>query len=285
MAESSMPEKDRIAFTPGFEPYVLGPDSLPQPGVPQGTVTRYHHRSENIYPGVERDYFLYVPQQYDPAQPACLMVFQDGERQYLEHDINTPVVFDNLIHQGQMPVTIGLFVNPGDPGPGNPWYGGTDNRSFEYDALGDRYARFLLEELLPEVRKSYTITDDPDGRAICGISSGGICAFTAAWERPDDFRKVISHCGSFTDIRGGHNYPSMVRKTERKPLRVFLQSGENDLDVIFGSWPIANRDMAAALAYRGYDYTLVMGEGYHTLRHGAAIFPQTLRWLWRGYKK
>jgi enterochelin esterase-like enzyme len=147
--------------------------------------------------------------------------------------------------------------------------------------LGDRYARFLIEELLPEIGKRYNITSDPSGRAICGNSSGGICAFTAAWERPDAFRKVVSHCGSFTDIRGGHNYPSLIRKSEAKPLRVFLQSGAKDVDVIFGSWPLANQDMAAALAYREYDYQFVFGEGYHTLKHDGAIFPDTMRWLWR----
>jgi enterochelin esterase-like enzyme len=142
----------------------------------------------------------------------------------------------------------------------------------------------LIEELLPEVEARYTITADPAGRAICGMSSGGICAFTAAWERPDVFGKVVSHCGSFTDMRGGHNYPPLIRKTERKPLQVFLQAGEKDLDVIFGNWPLANLEMAAALDYRDYDYKLVYGEGYHTLKHGAAIFPDTMRWLWRDFR-
>jgi len=189
-------------------------------------------------------------------QPACLMAFQDGES-YLGPDIQVPTVFDNLIHKGEMPVTIGLFVNPGDRGPGNPQYGGNDNRSFEYDSLSDLYARFLIEELLPHIGERYKITSDPTGRAICGISSGGICAFTAAWERPDAFRKVVSHCGSFTNIRGGHNYPSLIRKSAPRPLRVFLQTGAKDVDVVFGNWPIANQDMAAALAYREYDYQFV----------------------------
>ena len=141
----------------------------------------------------------------------------------------------------------------------------------------------MIEELLPEIEQRYAIVWDPAGRAICGMSSGGICAFTVAWERPDAFRKVVSHCGSFTNIRGGHNYPTMIRSAETKPLRVFLQSGAKDLDVIYGSWPIANQDMAAALAYRDYDYQFVFGVGGHTLKHGGAIFPDTLRWLWRDY--
>ena len=272
--------KDQAAFIAGPEPYILGPDSLPQPGVPRGEVTCFHHRSEHIYPGVERDYWLYVPQQIQSTQAASLMVFQDGAA-YLGPECNTPTVFDNLIHKGDMPVTIGLFVSPGDRGPGNPAFGGKDNRSVEYDSMGDRYARFLVEELLPLVESKLRITPNPAGRAICGISSGGICAFTAAWERPDIFGKVVSHCGSFTNIRGGHHYPSMVRMNAPRPLRVFLQTGSHDLDVIFGSWPIANQDMAAALAYRDYDFRFVMGEGYHSLKHGAAIFPDTLRWLWR----
>lgn len=281
-----MSQTDQLAFVASLslnESYTLGPDSEEQAGTPRGTVTQYHWTSQHIYPGTSRDYWVYVPQQYDGVQPACLMVFQDGGTQYLTPSIQVPFVFDNLIHKGEMPITIGLFVNPGDTGPGMPIYGGDDNRSVEYDLLGDQYARFLIEELIPELKQHYTITDDPAGRAICGISSGGICAFTVAWERPDAFAKVVSHCGSFANIRGGHNYPSLIRKTEAKPIRVFLQGGSNDLNVVFGNWPIANQDMASALAYRGYDYQFVFGEGGHTLKHGGAIFPDTLRWLWRDY--
>ena len=275
--------QDQAAFDAGrngVEPYTPGPDSLPQAGVPRGVVTRYHWTSDRVYPGTERDYWLYVPSQYDASQPACLMVFQDALA-YLGEQVNAPIVFDNLIHKHEMPVTIGLFVMPGDKGPGNPIWGGSDNRSFEYDSLGDRYARFLIEELLPEVQANHAISADPACRAICGMSSGGICAFTAAWERPDAFRKVVSHCGSFANIRGGHNYPWLIRSTLAKPLRVFLQGGSRDLDILYGHWPIANQDMAAALAYKQYDYQFVFGEGFHTLKHGGAIFPDTLRWLWR----
>lgn len=280
-----MSARDKTAFeaTAGGEIYRLGPDSLPQPGVPRGTITRHHLAGSRVYPGVERDYWLYVPSQYDGSTPACLMVFQDGES-YLGQDVQAQIVFDNLIQRGEMPVTVGLFVGYGDKGPGNPLWGGDDNRSVEYDSLGDRYARLLIEELLPEVEKVVRITRDPAGRAICGISSGGICAFTAAWERPDAFRKVVSHCGSFANIRGGHNYPSLIRRTPPKPLRVFLQTGAKDVDIIFGSWPVGNQDMAAALAYQGYDYQFVFGEGGHTLKHGGSIFPDTLRWLWRDFR-
>jgi enterochelin esterase-like enzyme len=277
-------ERDKAAFTASVtvnEPYTLGVDSKAQDGVPRGEVTQYHAKGERIYPGVERDYWLYIPQQYDESQPACLMVFQDA-RFYVGADVNVPVVFDNLIARGEMPVTIGLFVTPGDKGPGN-LYGGSDNRSVEYDSLGDPYVRFLLEELLPEVGRRCNVVSDPAGRAIGGMSSGGICAFTAAWERPDAFGKVVSHCGSFTNIRGGHNYPSLVRKTAPKPIRVFLQSGSRDLNVAAGNWSLANQEMAAALAYQQYDYQFVFGEGGHSLKHGASIFPDTLRWLWRDY--
>ncbi len=276
-------EKDRAAFAANMaldEPYTLGPDSFPQAGVPSGVVTKHHWISTSIYPGTQRDYWLYVPQQYDGTSPACLMVFQDGD-QYLGPQVSTAVVFDNLIHKGEMPVTIGLFVDPGDIGPGHLVYGGTNNRSFEYDSLGDQYARFLIEELLPPIEQEYRIVQDANGRAICGMSSGGICAFTAAWERPDVFSKVVSHCGSFADMRDGHVYPTLIRKTAAKPLRVFLQTGARDLDIIAGSWPLSNQEVAAALAYREYDYQFVFGNGGHTLRHGGSIFPDTLRWLWR----
>lgn len=285
---NSIPEKDQASFADGGPDlpwnaqYKLGEDSIPRDGVPRGEVSKHHWKGVKIYPGVERDYWIYVPKQYDETKPACLMVFQDGAY-YLGKDAETSVVFDNLIHAGEIPVTIGLFVSPGDKGPGMPFYGGTDNRSFEYDSLGDMYARFLIEELIPEVRKTYKIVDDPAGRAICGISSGGICAFTVAWERPDVFTKVVSHCGSFTNMRGGHVYPSLVRKTEKKPIRVFLQSGAKDCDLIYGNWPLANQEMAAALKYREYDYQFVFGEAGHSIKHGGAILPDTLRWLWRDY--
>ena len=286
-----MPAKERASFadadpaSPWNAQYNLGPDSIPQDGIPRGEVSRHRFKSEKIYPGVERDYWVYIPKQYDRTKPACLMVFQDGGEYLLGTNVNVAAVFDNLIHKQEMPVTIGLFVNPGDKGPGNPVYGGTNNRSIEYDSLGDQYARFLIEELLPEVSRHYRIVADPAARAICGFSSGGICALTVAWERPDAFCKVVSHCGSFVNIRGGHNYPAMIRGTERKPIRVFLQSGSHDIDVVFGNWPLANQAMAAALKYRDYDYKFVFGECGHSLKHGGAIFPDTMRWLWRDYPR
>jgi enterochelin esterase family protein len=262
--------------------YQLGPDSMRQPGVPQGTVTKHAWTMSAIYPGTERDYWVYVPQQYDSARPACVMVFQDGGAYVDENgSFRVPIVFDNLIAQGAMPVTIGIFVNPGVILPTEEGGQPRRNRSFEYDTLSDQYARFLLDEVLPEVGKNYNIAQEAEGRAIGGISSGGICAFTVAWERPDAFSKVLSHVGSFTNIRGGHVYPALVRKTERKPIRVFLQDGANDLDNLHGNWPLANQQMAAALKYSGYDYRFEFGDGGHNGKHGGAILPDSLRWLWR----
>lgn len=281
-----------VAVFQGFSPfaravddYVLGPDSQVVADVPKGTVTTGKWTSTNVYPGTVRDYWVYVPAQYKPENPACLMVFQDGGGyQNPNGQFRSTVVFDNLIHKGEMPVTIGVFVNPGSIPPTNDGGKPRQNRSFEYDSLGDQYARFLIDEFLPKVLEPYKLRQDPAARAICGISSGGICAFTAAWERPDYFGKVVSHIGSFTNIRGGHVYPALIRKTERKPLRIFLQEGSNDLDNLHGNWPLANQEMAAALKFARYDYRFEMGDGAHNGKHGGAILPETLKWVWRDVK-
>lgn len=269
-------------FAAEDEPYKFGPDSQRQEGVPRGKITRHEWRSE-IFPGTIREYWVYVPAQYDGSQPAAVMVFQDGHTYVNETgEFRVPVVFDNLIHKKELPVIIGIFINPGHKNeslPENAWR--ANNRSFEYDTLSDQYARFLLEEILPEVGKTYKLTDDPEQRAICGISSGGICAFTVAWQRPDAFRKVLSHVGSFTNIRGGHVYPALIRKTENKPIRVFLQDGKNDLDNQHGNWWLSNLQMDAALKFKKYDYQFVGGEGGHNGKHGGAILPESLKWLWR----
>lgn len=265
--------------------YKLGPDSEVQAGVPQGKVTQHTWKSEKVFPGTERSYWVYVPAQYDASKPACVMVFQDGgSYQDVKGQFRVPVVFDNLIHKKEMPVTIGVFISPGNVPPAKPGDKPRSNRSFEYDSLGDQYVRFLLEEMLPEVGKSYNLVQSGAGRAICGISSGGICAWTAAWERPDAFSKVLSHVGSFTNIRGGHVYPALIRKTEKKPIRIFLQDGSGDLDNLHGSWPLANQEMAAALKFAKYDYRFEYGDGGHNGKHGGALLPESLRWLWRDFK-
>jgi enterochelin esterase family protein len=266
--------------------YKLGPDSMPQDGVPRGDLIKMPpFTNSTVYPGTQRDWWIYVPKQYDAATAARVMVFQDGWN-YANPtgQFRAPIVFDNLIHKKEMPVSLGIFLNPGTVPPAEPGQRARNNRSFEYDSLGDQFARFLLEEILPEVGKKYHLTKDPEGRAICGISSGGICAWTVAWERPNEFRRVLSHVGSFTNIRGGHNYQAWIRKTEKKPIRVFLQDGSNDLDNLHGSWPLSNQEMAASLKFKGYDYKFEFGTESHNGKHGAAILPDSLRWLWRDYK-
>jgi enterochelin esterase-like enzyme len=261
--------------------YELTADSHVQPGVPRGSVTPYTFESQ-IFGGTRRKYWVYVPAQYRPKDPAALMVFQDGEIYVGEDgDFRVPVVFDNLIHRCEMPVTLGVFVNAGHQGQGEPANCfSASNRSYEYDSLTEKYVRFLVEELIVQLSKDWNISADPKHRALAGLSSGGICAFTAAWHRPDCFHKVMSHVGSFADIRGGHNYPSWIRQWGKRDLKVFLQSGENDLETQFGNWWLANQTMAAALKWRGYDYQFVGGQGGHDGKHGGAILPDSLRWLW-----
>ncbi|MGI9473620.1 MAG: alpha/beta hydrolase [Rubripirellula sp.] len=273
-----------VICDPALADYPLTSDSKPQAGVPKGTITQHKFSDSKIFPGTVRDYWIYVPQQYKAGQPACVMVFQDG-RGYVNEKGHSrvPTVFDNLIQEGSMPVTIGVFINPGVVPATKPGASLRKNRSFEYDSLGDRYANFLIDEMLPLIGSEYNLIDDREGRAIAGISSGGICAFTVAWERPDYFSKVISYVGSFTNIRGGHVYPALIRKTERKPIRIFLQDGQNDLDNLHGSWPLANQQMAAALTFSDYDFRFEMGDGGHNGQHGGAILPEMLRWLWRDY--
>ncbi len=274
--------------------YKPGPDSQPTPGVPQGAVTKMTLADSKTYPNTSRDVWFYVPAQFKPdGPPACVMVFQDGGGyQSATGQYRVPVVFDNLIHRGEMPVTVGVFVNPGTfPAKGKLPKGqkALSNRSQEYDTLSPKYVTFLEQEILPLAAEKAKLRTDAAGRAIGGASSGGICAFTAAWERPDLFSKVLSHIGSYTNIsydaktrtNGGDTYPGKVRKTDNKPIRVYLQDGSNDLDNANGNWPLANLQMAAALKFKGYDYRLDFGDGAHNGKHGGARLPDALRWLWR----
>jgi enterochelin esterase family protein len=270
----------------GQEVFKPTPDHAENPNVPHGTVTQMPAWESKIFAGTVRDWWVYVPAQFKPDGSAAVMVFQDG-RGYVDPKGNwrVPIVFDNLIARGEMPPTVAVCLNPGNdpknvPRPGQRFR--ASNRGFEYDSLGDRYARFLLEEILPEVEKKWPLSHDPERRAICGASSGGICSFTVAWERPDAFRRVLSTVGSFVNLRGGHVYPSLIRKTERKPIRVFLADTSGDLDNAFGNWPLANQQMAAALHYMKYDVRFEYAEGYgHNAMHGGMLFPEALRWLWR----
>ncbi len=279
--------------------YHLGPDSLPQEGVPKGRVVGPLTHASEVFPNTTRHYWVYVPAQYDPSRPAALMVFQDGHA-FVSTDgsYRIPNVFDNLIHRREMPVTLGVFINPGrtpdqKESSAADWGDRINNRATEYNELGDTYARMICDELLPALRKDYNLSDNPDDRAIAGASSGAICAFTVAWHRPDQFRKVISIIGSFTNIRGGHQYPDIVRNAERKPIRIYLQDGMNDnrgrrrgggYDPKW-DWYAQNRLMLAALTEKGYDVNFCWGIGSHSNQHGGAIMPEMLRWLWRDHPR
>lgn len=266
--------------------YPLTPDSQPQPGVPQGAILDGTYTSSGaLFPGTVRPYSVYIPAQYDANTPACVMVFQDGKGRANEWKV--PTVFDNLIHKKEMPVTLGIFVSPGVV-PVPAWNTNAQprfNRSFEYDGLGDRYARFLIDEFLPWVATQHrlNVTNHASGRAIAGASSGAIAAFTAAWERPDYFSRVFSTIGTYVGLRGGNDYPTLVRKTEPKPIRIFLQDGSNDLNIYGGNWWVANQDMLSALEFAGYEVNHAWGDGGHDGKQGAAIFPEAMRWLWKDY--
>jgi gluconolactonase len=250
-----------------------------QPGTPTGEVIKGEFDQSKVYPGTWREYWVYVPKQLDRAKPAPVMVFQDG-LQY-----NAPVVFDNLIHKKAVPPLVGVFVMHGRVRAPSADALDRMNRSFEYDAISDDYARFLTDELLPYVSKTHglTLSSDPNDRAIAGNSSGAIAAFVAAWQRPDAFRRVFSGIGTYVGLRGGNTLPMMIRKTEPKPIRVFLQDGRNDQNNYTGSWFIANQDMLSALEFSGYDVRHEWGDGEHNARHAAAVFPDALRWLWRDW--
>lgn len=275
--------------------YKLGPDSMVQEGVPQGTVNGPHVIPSEAYPGTQHTYSVYVPAQYDKTKPAALMVFQDGHAFLREDgDVRATNVLNNLIHRRELPVMIAVFINPGrkpdQPEPNaREWGDRTTNRGQEYNALDDKYARVVCDELLPELKKTYNISDDPEMRGIGGASSGAIAAFTVAWEKPDQFRKVLSLIGSFTNIRGGHKYADIVKDAEKKPIRVFFQDGRNDnrgqrrggaYDETW-DWFKQNVRLHAAMKEKGYDVNNVWGIGQHSQKHGGAIFPDMMRWLWR----
>jgi sugar lactone lactonase YvrE/enterochelin esterase-like enzyme len=257
---------------------------------PTGEVTKHTFDQSKIYPGTVRDYWVYVPQQYDPAKPACVHVNQDGIQ------FGAPKVFDELIAKREMPITIGVFIMHGKvPRPeGIGPDGALDraNRSFEYDGLGGDYAKFVLEEILPEVEKLSTadgraihLSQDGNDRSIGGSSSGAICAFTAAWERPDAFHRVFSSIGTYVGLRGGNAYPTLIRKTEPKPIRIFLQDGSNDLNIYGGDWWMANQEMERALTFAGYEVNHDWGDGGHDGKHATRIYADAMRWLWKDYPK
>ncbi len=264
--------------------YKLGPDSQRQPGVPKGIVTKYEWESK-LYNNF-REYYVYVPAQYDSTKPAAFMVFQDGHSYANETgDFRVPVVYDNLIHQKKLPVTICLFVNPGHSSKEYPVSRfNVSNRANEYDVLNDKYVTMLIDEIIPELKKKYIISSDPKMHAIAGLSSGAICAFTAAWQRPDYFHKVLSHIGSYTDIRGGHSYPFMIRKNKKKDIKIFMQDGSNDLNNEAGDWWLSNLQLESAFRFKNYEFKFDKGVGTHSGKHGGSILPESLIWLWGDVK-
>ncbi|SKB48203.1 SMP-30/gluconolactonase/LRE family protein [Dyadobacter psychrophilus] len=269
------------------ENYPEDPASEEQAGVPKGEVLKFTFDQSKVFPGTWREYWVYIPAQYKADKPACVYINQDGVQW------KAPVVFDNLIHKGEMPVTIGVFVMHGKVKAANASEANDRfNRSFEYDGLGDAYARFILEEILPEVEKQKAsdgrqirLSKNGNDRAIGGSSSGAVCAFTAAWERPDAFTRVYSAIGTYVGLRGADRYHTLVRKYEPKPIRIFLQDGANDLNIYAGDWWMANQTMLRALTFAGYEVKHQWGEGGHNGKQGTALFPEAMRYLWKDWPK
>lgn len=277
----------RIVAQTNLETYPIDPASVEQAGVPKGEILKFIFENSKIFPGTSREINIYVPAQYKATKPACVYVNQDGIQW------KAPTVFDNLIAKNEIPVTIGVFITPGKVLSQNT-DGALDrfNRSYEYDGLGDNYARFLLEEVFPFVESKKTsdgraiiLSKSGNDRAIGGSSSGAVCAFTAAWERPQEFSRVFSAIGTYTGLRGADRYDILIRKFEPKPIRIFLQDGSNDLNIYAGDWWKANESMERALVFSGYDVNHIWSEGAHNGQHGTAIFPEAMRWLWRDYPK
>jgi sugar lactone lactonase YvrE/enterochelin esterase-like enzyme len=271
-----------LAISPPASP--RADDAKPATDIPKGEITKYTFGPSKIFPGTVRDYWVYVPRQYDPAKPACVYVNQDGV------SYNAPSVFGELIHKKEMPIVIGVFVRFGVVKAPSKDALDRFNRSFEYDGLGPEYARFLVEELLPDVEKKTTsdgrpirLSHDGNDRCIAGGSSGAVCAFTAAWERPEAFSRVFSSIGTYVGLRGANVYPTLIRKTEPKPIRIFLQDGSNDANAWGGDWWMANQEMERALTFAGYEVNHAWGTGGHDGKHATEIFPDAMRWIWKDW--
>lgn len=270
--------------------YQLGSDSKPQEGVPQGKFTDAKVIPSAVFPGTQHTYWVYVPAQYDPEKPCAVMIFNDGHAMMAEPgSVQGHRVLDNLIYRREIPVMLGVFINPGrrpdQPEPNSrEWGDKTTNRPDEYNPPNENYARVIVEELMPALKKEFNISPNPELHGIMGASSGGCAAFSTAWFRPDDFRKVITFVGSFTDLRGGHIYPELVAEAATKPIRIFMQDGRNDNrrpDNLKKDWFYQNVRLKDALEKKGYDLNYTWGIGNHGQKQGGAIFPEMMRWLWR----
>ncbi|MBM3784157.1 MAG: gluconolactonase [Acidobacteria bacterium] len=273
----------------GAAEYSLGPDSQPREGVPKGVVTKHVLKPGKQFPGVPHNFSLYVPAQYDGAKPTAFMVFLDGSGA-LGQGVRVPAVLDNLIHKKELPPMIGIFVDPGVLPAIREDAQGRFERCYEYDSLSDRYSSFLVGELIPEVAKTYNLSTNPDDRGIYGVSTGAVGALVAAWHRPDQFRRVLSFIGTYVSMKGGDSFAALIRRSEAKPLRVFLQAGKHDHiapnqpygTFYAGSWPINNQVMYEAMQFAGYAVRFELGDEAHNMKHGAAILPDAMRWLWTG---
>ncbi len=276
--------------------YKLGPDSLRQEGVPQGKVEGPFTLPSQVYEGTQHTYWVYVPAQYNPEQPCSLMIFNDGHA-FLKEDgaARATNVIDNLTFRREIPVMIAVFINPGrrpdQPEPNaREWGDRTTNRPTEYNSLDDKYARVIVDELLPRLYEKYSISKEAKDHGIGGCSSGAIAAFTVAWHRPNQFSKVLSTVGSFTNIRGGHRYPDIIRESEKKPIRVFFQGVRNDIRGQRNGeydktrdWFLQNVRMVRALTEKGYDVNYSWSIGRHGLKSGGVMLPEMMRWLWRDH--
>lgn len=276
--------------------YLLGPDSQPQDGVPRGEIRGPFTLPSRVYPGTQHTYWVYVPAQYDPAVAASLMIFNDGQAfMNPEGDIRAQNVLDNLIYRHEIPIMLAVFINPGrtpeQPEPNAmEWGDHTTNRPAEYNTPDDKYARVVTEELMPELNRGYNISKDPEQHGIGGSSSGAIAAFGVAWERPNDFRKVLSNVGSFVNLRGGDVYPERILASPKKPIRIFLCDGRNDNRGLSPNggpydqrrdWFYQNVRLMRALTAKGYDVNYAWGINLHGQKMGGAILPEMMRWLWR----
>ena len=267
------------------------PDSYPLAGVAPGKLSERKSLASKIYPGMTANYWVYVNAGADTAGAgAPLMVWQDGETIVGNQDLlrlRLQIVSDNLVHKKLIPPMVHVLISPGEGGEA----AGTRMRSIQYDTVSDRYGRYLLEEVLPEVDKSYKLRKDPYARAIAGASSGAICALDAAWYFPDQYSRVLSHIGSYSAIQwhpeknqdGGYIVSHRVRREARKNIRVWLSDGGDDIENLAGSWPLNNIQLANALKMKGYDFHFRFGEGSHAIAQGAMDLPESLAWLWRGY--
>ncbi len=285
---ASQPPAGRNPLMDAF--YKLGPDSQPMDGVPKGRFSGPKTLPSTVFPGTQHTYYVYVPAQYDPTRPVAVMIFNDGQAMMAEPgDVQAQNVLDNLIYRREIPVMLGVFINPGrrpdqpEPTP-HDWGDRTTNRADEYNPPNDKYARVIVNELMPALRKEYNLSPDPNLHGIMGSSSGGCAAFGVTWFRPDDFRKVITFVGSFTDIRGEYVYPELVAESGRKPIRIFMQDGRNDNrhpENPNKDWFYQNVRLMEALTRKGYELNYTWGIGNHGQKQGGTVLPEMMRWLWR----